>query len=304
MTPVRVGLDVLVSRLGSLLAGRRVGVLCHQASVTRDLTHAADAIRKLRRVRLTALFGPEHGLAGVVQDHVHVGRARDRARGVPVHSLYGGRRLEPTRAMLRDVDVLVVDLQDVGARYYTYAWTIVLAMRVCAREGKPVVVLDRPNPLGGERARGKRRRPQVRVVRRPLPAADPPRHDHRGAGRLPQRDAGDRLRPHRGPDGGLATRDALGGHRAAVGGPLAQHADPRHRARVPGRLPARGNEPLRGPAAPRGPSSGSVHRTSTGRGWPRRSSVAGCPARASAPSPSSPCSRSGRAAPATACRCT
>jgi len=89
-----------------------------------------------------------------VQDHVHVGSARDRSRGVPVHSLYGGRRLEPTRAMLRDVDVLVVDLQDVGARYYTYAWTTVLAMRVCAREGKPVIVLDRPNPLGGDRLEG------------------------------------------------------------------------------------------------------------------------------------------------------
>ena len=132
MTSVRSGLEVLAGRLGSLLAGRRVGLLAHPASVARDLTHAADVIRKMRRVRLTALFGPEHGLGGVVQDHVHVGAEYDRTRRVPVHSLYG-KRLEPTPAMLRGIDVLVVDLQ-----------------RVCARESKPVIVLDRPNPLGGE----------------------------------------------------------------------------------------------------------------------------------------------------------
>lgn len=153
MTPVRAGLDVLVSRLGSMLAGRRVGLLCHQASVTRDLTHAADAIRRLRRVRLTALFAPEHGLAGAAQDHAHIGAEYDRARRLRVWSLYG-KRLEPTPDMLRDIDVMVVDLQDVGARYYTFAWTTVLTMRACARAGKPVIVLDRPNPLGGERLEG------------------------------------------------------------------------------------------------------------------------------------------------------
>ncbi|HZP38849.1 MAG TPA: DUF1343 domain-containing protein [Methylomirabilota bacterium] len=153
MNPVRAGLDVLVARLGSLLAGRRVGLLCHQASVTRDLTHAADAIRRLRRVRLAALFAPEHGLAGAAQDHAHIGAAYDRTRRLRVHSLYG-RRLEPTPAMLRDIDVMVVDLQDVGARYYTFAWTTVLTMRACARAGKPVIVLDRPNPLGGETLEG------------------------------------------------------------------------------------------------------------------------------------------------------
>jgi uncharacterized protein YbbC (DUF1343 family) len=153
MTAVRAGLDVLVSRLGSMLAGRRVGLLCHQASVTRDLTHAADAIRRLRRVRLAALFAPEHGLAGAAQDHAHIGAEYDRARRLRVHSLYG-KRLEPTPGMLRDIDVMVVDLQDVGARYYTFAWTTVLTMRACARAGKPVIVLDRPNPLGGERLEG------------------------------------------------------------------------------------------------------------------------------------------------------
>ena len=153
MTGVRSGLDVLRGRLSSLLAGRRVGLLSHPASVTRDLTHAADVIRRLRGVRLAALFAPEHGLAGVAQDHAHIGTEFDRARRLRVHSLYG-KRLEPTPTMLRDIDVLVVDLQDVGARYYTFAWTTVLAMRVCAREGKAVIVLDRPNPLGGVHLEG------------------------------------------------------------------------------------------------------------------------------------------------------
>jgi len=153
MTAVRAGLDVLRSRLPALLAGRRVGLLAHPASVAHDLTHAADVVRGLRRVRLTALFAPEHGLAGVAQDHAHIGAEYDHTRRLRVHSLYG-KRLEPTRRMLREIDTLVIDLQDVGSRYYTFAWTTVLAMRVCAHEGKPVIVLDRPNPLGGEHLEG------------------------------------------------------------------------------------------------------------------------------------------------------
>jgi uncharacterized protein YbbC (DUF1343 family) len=153
MAAVRSGLDVLVGRLPTLLGGRRVGLLCHQASVTGALTHAVDAIRALRGVKLTALFAPEHGLAGAAQDHARVGSSRDRATGLAVWSLYG-RRLAPSPAMLRGIDTLVVDLQDVGARYYTFAWTTALAMRACARAGIPVVVLDRPNPLGGLRIEG------------------------------------------------------------------------------------------------------------------------------------------------------
>ena len=87
MTAVRAGLDVLRSRLPALLGGRRVGLLCHPASVTHDLTHAADVIRGLPRARLTALFAPEHGLAGVAQDHAHIGTEFDRARRLRIHSL-------------------------------------------------------------------------------------------------------------------------------------------------------------------------------------------------------------------------
>ena len=153
MARVRSGLDVLASRLPTLLRGRRIGLLCHQASITDDLTHAAAAIARLSGVRLACLFAPEHGLAGAAQDHAWVASSRDRRKGVPVWSLYG-RRLAPTDAMLRGLDALVVDLQDIGARYYTFVWTMTLAMKAAARVGLPVVVLDRPNPLGGEKLEG------------------------------------------------------------------------------------------------------------------------------------------------------
>ena len=130
------------------MRGRRIGLLAHQASVDRRLAHAADLLGDLRGVKLAALLAPEHGLWGAPQDHARVAGTRDAATGLPVWSLYGERR-EPTVAMLRGLDVLVVDLQDVGSRYYTYNWTMALAMRVCASVGVRVVVLDRPNPLGG-----------------------------------------------------------------------------------------------------------------------------------------------------------
>ena len=148
MAGVRCGLDVLVSRLPKLLRGRRVGLLCHQASVTRELTHAVDAVGRIRGARLTALFAPEHGIAGAAQDHARVGSLRDRSSGLPVWSLYG-RQLAPRPAMLAEIDTLVVDLQDVGSRYYTFVWTTALCMQACARARVPVIVLDRPNPLGG-----------------------------------------------------------------------------------------------------------------------------------------------------------
>ena len=153
MAAVLPGLDVLVSRLSSLLRGRSVGLICHQASVTRGLTHAAGAIRSMRGVNLRRLFAPEHGLTGAAQDHASIGGERDALTGLPVLSLYG-RRLEPEPRALDGLDALVVDLQDVGARYYTFVWTMVLAMRTAAPVGLPVVVLDRPNPLGGEKLEG------------------------------------------------------------------------------------------------------------------------------------------------------
>jgi uncharacterized protein YbbC (DUF1343 family) len=145
---VLTGLDVLLRDRLSVVRGRAIGLLAHQASVNRELEHAATLLSEARGVRLVRLFAPEHGLWGAAQDHAAIASDRDPVTRLPVVSLYGARR-EPTPAMLAGLDALVIDLQDVGARYYTFQWTMALAMRACARAGVRVVILDRPNPLGG-----------------------------------------------------------------------------------------------------------------------------------------------------------
>jgi len=147
---VKTGLDILAEEKLDLLAGRRVGALCHPASVDRRLAHIVDLLVEAG-VDLRRLYGPEHGIRGEAQDMVGVSGDRDPRTGIPVTSLYGGGAdsLSPSADALADIDVLVVDLQDVGARYYTFVWTMVLCMQAAARAGVAVIVLDRPNPLGG-----------------------------------------------------------------------------------------------------------------------------------------------------------
>jgi uncharacterized protein YbbC (DUF1343 family) len=144
------GIEVLASERLNLVRGRRVGVLCHPASVAPDLTHVVDRLLAAG-VTPRRLFGPEHGVRGEAQDMVGVDGERDRRTGIPVTSLYGDsfESLSPPSEALADVDVLLVDLQDIGSRYYTYVWTMALAMAAAARAGVQVIVLDRPNPLGG-----------------------------------------------------------------------------------------------------------------------------------------------------------
>ncbi len=130
-----------------------MALVAHQASIDSRYEHAATILRGLRGVRLRTLLAPEHGLWGAPQDHIWIDGTRDPVTGLPVWSLYGARR-EPTPAMLKGIDTVVVDLQDVGSRYYTFVWTMALAMRACARAGVRLVVLDRPNPLGGALVEG------------------------------------------------------------------------------------------------------------------------------------------------------
>src|SRR3970040_1012824 len=121
MARVLTGLDQLLASHLSRIRGSKLGLLCHQASVNRDLDHAVDLIGSIRGSRLVALFAPEHGLTGAAQDHAPIAGAGDPASGLPVHSLYGRRRA-PTAHMLGGLDTLVCDLQDVGARYHPFAW--------------------------------------------------------------------------------------------------------------------------------------------------------------------------------------
>ena len=152
---VQTGLDVLLEEGMGGLGGRRVGVLCHPASVNSRLVHIVDALAAAQ-VRLTRLFGPEHGIRGEAQDMIGVEGNRDPRTGIPVTSLYGEsfESLSPSAAELADVDILLVDLQDVGSRYYTFIWTVALCLQSAARAGVSVLVLDRPNPIGGAAIEG------------------------------------------------------------------------------------------------------------------------------------------------------
>jgi uncharacterized protein YbbC (DUF1343 family) len=147
---VKFGLDRLLedAELRKPLAGRRVALLAHPASVTQDLTHSLDALASLGDLRVTVAFGPQHGLRGDKQDNmVESPDFRDPTHGVPVFSLYGEVR-RPTPAMLDTFDVLLVDLQDLGCRIYTFITTLRYVLEDAARAQKSVWILDRPNPAG------------------------------------------------------------------------------------------------------------------------------------------------------------
>jgi uncharacterized protein YbbC (DUF1343 family) len=149
-----LGIERLCESAVGLISGMRVGLVCNQASVDHDLRHSADLLRSREGVDLRALFGPQHGIRGDVQDNmVETPHTLDEQTGLPVYSLYSETR-EPTEEMLSDVDVLVCDLQDVGCRIYTFVYTIANCMRAAQRLGKRVIVCDRPNPVGGVSVEG------------------------------------------------------------------------------------------------------------------------------------------------------
>lgn len=156
MPRVVTGLERVLADRQDALAGKRVGLIANPTTVDARLRHAVDLLAAHPRVDLRVLFGPEHGLRGDAQYMIAVDAARDPRTGLPVHSLYGADEasLTPRPETLDGLDAVVFDIQDVGARYYTYVWTMVLAMRACAEAGVGFVVLDRPNPLGGREVEG------------------------------------------------------------------------------------------------------------------------------------------------------
>ncbi|HEV8722044.1 MAG TPA: DUF1343 domain-containing protein [Candidatus Binatia bacterium] len=147
---MKFGIDRFLedSKLRKPLAGKHVALLAHPASVTRDLTHSLDALVALKDIKLTAAFGPQHGLRGDKQDNMIESQDfHDSVHGIPVFSLYGEVR-RPTAAMMDNFDVLLVDLQDVGCRIYTFITTLRYVLEAAAQYKKSVWVLDRPNPVG------------------------------------------------------------------------------------------------------------------------------------------------------------
>jgi uncharacterized protein YbbC (DUF1343 family) len=146
-----LGSDILCDR--QLLRGRTVGVVCNPASINRDFRHVLERLES-SGVRVGAIFGPQHGYRSDLQENmIESPHARDRSRCVPVYSLYSETR-EPTAEMLSGLEALVIDLQDVGTRIYTYIYTMANCLRAAARHGLPVVVCDRPNPIGGDAVEG------------------------------------------------------------------------------------------------------------------------------------------------------
>jgi uncharacterized protein YbbC (DUF1343 family) len=147
------GVEVLLRDSLHLLAGKRVGLITNHSGRDRAGTSTIDLLHRAPGVRLTALFGPEHGLRGAAEAGVDIATTVDSATGVPIFSLYGDTRI-PTPAMLDQIDVLVYDIQDVGARVYTYQWTMALSADAAGKAGKPVIVLDRPDPIRADVVEG------------------------------------------------------------------------------------------------------------------------------------------------------
>ena len=146
---VKNGVEKLLEDQVSILKGKRVGLICNQASVDHGFRHVADLFHESENINLTTLFGPQHGIRGDVQDNmVETSHSIDTKTGLPIYSLYSETR-EPTGEMLDEVDVLVYDLQDIGGRVYTFIYTMANSMLACAKYDKKMIVCDRPNPING-----------------------------------------------------------------------------------------------------------------------------------------------------------
>lgn len=150
------GLEVLIDDEPWRIQGKNIGLVTNQSAITSDFHHAVKLLQAGRGWKLTTLFGPEHGIWGEAQDMAHVDHSTDPMTGLPVYSLYGQNEsdLAPRREVLRGLDALVIDLQDIGSRYYTFIYTMALCMREAAPLGLPVIVLDRPNPIDGVHLEG------------------------------------------------------------------------------------------------------------------------------------------------------
>jgi len=143
MTKIKVGLNLFEKHWPRTLRGARIGLVVHPASVNTRMEYATGLFLKSRQCRLTAFFGPQHGIYGQTQDNMIEWKGfRDPRTGLPVFSLYGDHR-KPSPSMLKGIDALVIDLQDVGSRYYTFIWTMELCMQACAEEGSPMQGCDR-----------------------------------------------------------------------------------------------------------------------------------------------------------------
>jgi uncharacterized protein YbbC (DUF1343 family) len=159
---ITIGIEQLLAAPPPFLAGQRLALLCNQASTDRHFRHSRDLIMQAFPDQLVRLFSPQHGFFSEKQDNmIESGHSTDAASGLPVFSLYGETR-QPTAAMFADFDILLIDLQDVGTRVYTFIWTVAHCLQQAAASGKKVLLLDRPNPAGGQIVEGNLLKPELR----------------------------------------------------------------------------------------------------------------------------------------------
>ena len=157
-----LGSDNLFKHHLDLIRHKRVGIVTNHSAVMSNGQHLVDALTQLEDVRIGALFGPEHGIRGRAPDRKGIRHEFDEATGIPVYSLFG-KTVKPTSRMLKDIDVLIFDIQDVGTRFYTYTTTLALTMEAASEHGKTYIVLDRPNPISGSRVEGPILEPKLRT---------------------------------------------------------------------------------------------------------------------------------------------
>ena len=239
--PVMTGLDVLRAQGFAPLQGKRVGLITNHTGRAKDGSAAIDLLHDAKNVKLVALFGPEHGIRGVLDSTVPA--ETDAKTGLPIHSLYGESR-RPTAAMLDGIDTLVIDLQDIGARFYTYMTTMAYAMEEAAKRKIPVVVLDRPNPdrrVPDRRPRAGQGPAQLYWI---LPDADPARDDTWRARAALQRRKPYRGRPDRRGGQELEAGRLVRRHWPALDQPVAQHAEPQSGDPVSGHWRDRRDQPV------------------------------------------------------------
>lgn len=159
---VRIGLERILAEESHLLKGARVGLICNPSAINTNLDHAVDLFYSHRDIDLKVIFGPQHGVRADEQDNMlETNHGIDPTTGLPVYSLYSETR-KPTADMLKDVDILVFDIQDVGSRYYTFIYTMAYAMEACVQHKKKMVILDRPNPINGVDVQGNVLNPKLK----------------------------------------------------------------------------------------------------------------------------------------------
>jgi len=160
-TGVLTGADLLVSEHFDLIKGKSLGIVTNHTAILKNGVHLVDTLNNLPGIKIVALFGPEHGIRGDAPDGLKISDGKDQKTGIPVFSLYG-KINKPTKEMLKGVDFLIFDIQDIGARFYTFISTMYYTLQAAAENNIPVIVLDRPNPIGGLKISGPVRAPEFK----------------------------------------------------------------------------------------------------------------------------------------------